>query len=364
MIRRLIPFLGCAALVLSGCGSSSSSKDSTGRLGAKSLPAIRLPAYIPGPLDGQSTPRALAMRRPLAVVLENYAPDSRPQSGLSAASTVIETLAEGGVTRFMALYLEHDATKVGPVRSTRLYFDNWAASFHSILAHVGGNDDAQALLWHLPKVFNIDENRWEKSLFDTGTRLFWRSQDRAAPHNMYTSTYKLRQYAVSNKQNWAYTGAYLPHKTEAALAGRGHTGRIALTFENPLYPQDDPDYDVQYRYDRPSNTYLRSMGGSSHIDSNTGRQLRPANVVVMRVGNATPDPAAGTTPQSILIPTLGTGKMWFFADGKVVAGRWQQSDTNAPLRFTTPNGVAIRFNPGQTWIEVLPGSSSAKWTVK
>jgi hypothetical protein len=119
---------------------------------------------------------------------------------------VVETLAEEGVTRFLAIYLEKDATKVGPVRSTRMYFDRWAAGFHSILAHVGGNDDAQALLWHLPSVFNVDENRWEVNLNDTGTPLFWRSHDRAAPHNMYTSTYKLRAYAGRNHQNWAYNG--------------------------------------------------------------------------------------------------------------------------------------------------------------
>src|SRR5579864_7035741 len=100
-MRRVLPILGCLALAVAGCGGSSTPSSSvTASLGAKSLPTINPPAYIPGPLNGQSTLRALALRRPLAVILENYAPDSRPQSGLGPASTVIETLAEGGVTRF------------------------------------------------------------------------------------------------------------------------------------------------------------------------------------------------------------------------------------------------------------------------
>ncbi|MGH2444307.1 MAG: DUF3048 domain-containing protein, partial [Chloroflexota bacterium] len=137
MFPRVLPGLGLAALVLSGCGGSSPSAGVSASLGAKTLPLISPPAFIPGPLDGQSTKRHLALRRPLAVIVENYAPDSRPQSGLAPASTVIETLAEGGVTRFMAIYLEHDAALVGPVRSTRMYFDHWAAGFHAIFGHVG-----------------------------------------------------------------------------------------------------------------------------------------------------------------------------------------------------------------------------------
>ncbi|GAC1444060.1 MAG: DUF3048 domain-containing protein [Chloroflexota bacterium] len=362
MIRPSLPWLIFGSLLLTGCGSTATATV-TAHLGAKSLPAIKLPAYIPGPLDGESTPRNDAMRRSLAVVLENYAPDSRPQAGLSGASTVFETLAEGGVTRFMALYLEHDATKVGPVRSTRMYFDRWAAGFHSILAHVGGNDDAQALLWHLPKVFNIDENRWEKSLVNTGTTLFWRSTDRVAPHNMYTSTFRLRRFASQNKQDWQYTQAYFPHKVAASLAQRGRATVINLTFENPLFPQVNADYNVQYQYDRRSNTYLRFMGGTRHVDSNTGKQLAPSNVIVLRTKNASPDPNAGPTPESILIPTIGSGAAWFFRDGKIVAGNWQQLDQNAPLQLNDSRGRAVLFNPGQIWIEVVPASSGAAWSV-
>jgi hypothetical protein len=366
VIRRVFPPLVLFSVLLAGCGAGSSSTHSTASLGAKSLSAIKPPAFVPGPLDGKSTARNLALRRSLAVILENYAPDSRPQAGLAAASTVIETLAESGITRFMALYLENDATKVGPVRSTRMYFDHWAAGFHSILAHVGGNDDAQALLWHLPSVFNVDENRWERSLYDTGTPLYWRSADRAAPHNMYTSTYKLRQYASQQKQNWVYTQASFPHKQAAPVGQRGHSGSISITFVDPLLSGANTDaarsdYAVRYTYDRRSNTYLRFMGGGPHVDANTQRPLTPSNVIVMQTQNAVLDTQAGPTPESILIPTLGSGTAWYFRDGTAVKGTWHQRDQNAPLHFVDSRGRPIALNPGQTWIEVVPASSRVGW---
>ncbi|HZU12794.1 MAG TPA: DUF3048 domain-containing protein [Chloroflexota bacterium] len=359
MLRSLLAVAGCALVLLTaGCGGSTQTVSTT--VGAKSIPSVKLPPYVPGPLDGQSTPRSRAMRRPLAVMVENYYPDSRPQTGLGAASTVIETLAEGGITRFMAIYLEHDAPKIGPVRSTRIYFDHWAASFHAILDHVGGNDDAQAHLRALSDVFNVDENYWEVSLTNTGTPLFWRSADRVPPHNMYTSTYKVRAYAAKHHQDWAYTNAYLPHKHPAAK--HGHHGTITINFQDPLNPAPQPPYDVQYRYDLRTNTYLRFIGGAPHIDAATGKQLAPSNVVVMEIGNGVADPAAGPTIGSITLPVVGSGPAFFFLDGRVLMGRWSLPNENAPLRFYDRHGRLVAFNPGQTWIEAVPPSSP--WSYK
>ncbi len=111
---------------------------------------------LPGPLSGLPTRPALAARRPVAVVIDNYAPDARPQAGLNRASVVFETLAEGGITRFMAIYLEADAPIVGPVRSARIYFDSWADGLDVDYAHAGGNNDALAELPYMSSIINID----------------------------------------------------------------------------------------------------------------------------------------------------------------------------------------------------------------
>lgn len=356
-VLSIAAFIVCA-IAVTGCGASRSLSAGPGGSG---IATVTPPAYIPGPLDGERTPRADALRRPVAVMVENYYPDSRPQSGLSGASLIYETLAEGGVTRFMAIYLEHGASKVGPVRSTRVYFNDWAAAYHAILVHVGGNDDAQAGLWHLRDVFNVDENKWEINLYNTGTPLFWRGTDRAAPHNMYTSTGKVWAYAARNKQDWHYANASLDHKSPAPLKDRGHVTSIHVTFENPLDLVDNPAYDVQYTFDRKTDTYTRFMGGAPHIDPLTGQTLSPANVIDMKVGAAAPDPYAGITPQSIVMPVTGQGPATYFLDGKAIAGHWQQANQNAPVKFYDARWHAMKFNPGQTWVEVTPAGSGVTW---
>ncbi|MBU1130407.1 DUF3048 domain-containing protein, partial [Patescibacteria group bacterium] len=84
-------------------------------------------------------------RRPLTVVIENHA-DSRPQSGLQNADVIYEAVAEGGITRFLAIYycnaVRGASSKydLGPVRSARTYFLDLASEYsdYPLHAHVGG----------------------------------------------------------------------------------------------------------------------------------------------------------------------------------------------------------------------------------
>jgi hypothetical protein len=279
---------------------------------------------------------------------------------------VIETLAEGGITRFMALYLEQDAPSVGPVRSTRVYFDRWASAFHAVLVHVGGNDDAQALLWHLPKIFNIDEVVWGPVPVDPcGSSAFCVSATRVPPYAMYTNTAAIRDFARSHHQNWAYAQASIPHKQPAPLDQRGRSGSLSISFADPLDPlTPNPAFGVRYDFNPTTDSYLRFQGGTPQVDAAAKRQLSAANVVVMETGPATADKAAGPTLESIDIPTIGRGTAWYFRDGTVAKGSWQQDNVAAPLQFLDQHGQEMTFNPGQTWVEVLPKGSTASWTFR
>lgn len=312
-----------------------------------------LPAIIPGPLDGIPTRRALALRRPLAIMIENYAPDSRPQTGLTAASVVFETLAEFGVTRFMAVYVEHDPPVVGPVRSARVYFDSWAAGWHAILAHAGGNADALHELWLLPGLVNLDEVATEVSLYDTGSPLFYRSTDRLPPHNLYVYPAQVRAH-VAATGHWTVGGspAVLAHKQPVPLAQRPASGSIDINFSYPAYA-------VHYDYDRTTNTYLRSMGGAPHTDAVSGQQISPANVVVF-FAPVSDDPAADSAG-AINVQTVGSGPADYFHDGVVQTIQWSKLSVIAPVEFRTPQGAPVRFNPGQTWIEVVPQGNAVTW---
>jgi len=105
-------------------------------------------------LDGTTVPADQANRRPIAVMVENH-PDARPQSGLSNASVVLEAIAEGGITRFMALLGSQNVEKIGPVRSARPYYVQFASGWKAIYAHAGGSEGGLAALATAP-VVNLD----------------------------------------------------------------------------------------------------------------------------------------------------------------------------------------------------------------
>lgn len=341
------------------------------RFGKTQAPTVhRVAAALPagtviGPLNGELTPRANAMRRAIAVTIDNYFPDARPQSGISDASMVFETLVEGGYTRLMAVYLEHDPAVVGPVRSTRIYFDDWAAAYHAMLVHVGGNDDADAELWQMRPVYNLDEGS-EPFMLSYSTPYFWRTAARSTPDNMYANIAKLRAYGAARGQDWRYSGAALSHKTLEPASRRGPAGTLTISFVDPLFAwvPANPDYRVQYRFDPASDSYIRVVGGTTQVDAATHRAIRARNIVVMHTGAGTPDLAAGTTVDAVSIPVIGSGAAEYYRDGRVEHGTWRQKDPLAPLQLLDRHGRAVRFNPGQTWVEVLPRDSTAVSTAR
>ncbi|MGH2441804.1 MAG: DUF3048 domain-containing protein [Chloroflexota bacterium] len=295
---------------------------------------------VDGPLTGLPVSRDIANQRPVAVTLDNFSPDARPQSGLAQASLVFETLAEGGITRFMAVYLEHEAAKIGPVRSTRQYFNSWAAGLGVIFGHDGGNVDSLQELKGLSTIYNEDN--------DLIHGPFYRTTDRAIPHNEYTSSAALRAYAESHGGKITGVAYSLPHKNNAPFADRAAQQSIPVNFSSSAY-------NVEWQFDRAADDYQRFMGGTAHIDPQTGLQLTASNVVVMQaVESAAYDPF---TPGAIHFRTEGTGPLTVYQDGKAISGTWSKSSIDAPLRWLDSRGNPIQLNRGATWVEVLPQTS-------
>ncbi|MDB4872444.1 MAG: hypothetical protein JWL97_3448, partial [Gemmatimonadales bacterium] len=297
-----------------------------------------------GPLSGLPTRPELAKRRPVAVVLDNYSPDARPQAGLNRASVVFETVAEGGITRFMAVFLERDAPLVGPVRSARIYFDSWAAGLNAIYGHAGGNNDALAELPSLTTITNVD---------GLVSSAFWRSGDRAMPHNLYTSSTGVRAAADIRGNSVALTR--LLHKQPAPQALRPAGGSITIDFSRM-------EYNVEYRYNPKCNCYPRSMSATPHMDAISLRQIAPSNVVVL-YADVTPDHNSDT-PGSVYVQTSGIGEALYFRDGTETRGYWQKGAASDQLQLLNLKHQPIALNPGQTWFEVVPTGNTVSWILR
>ena len=299
---------------------------------------------VTAPLDGVMTTSDVAQRHPLAIVVENH-PDARPQVGLDKASIVYEAIAEGGITRFMALYGTSEADKVGPVRSARTFFVDWVLGYNAWLGHVGGNMDALDQI-KADKVLDLDQ------FANSGP--YWREPKKglATEHTMYTTTAKLREQAAKNKLStgnnfkvYAFKDDPVGAAKEALPAAR----KVAINFSTATY-------NVVYDYDKATNSYKRSMAGKPHNDQATGAQLNPKNVIVMTVERKST--VTRINENGYTMTTVGSGAAKIFLDGKTINGTWKKDSKTSREVFLDEAGKEITFNRGQFWICVIPPEGS------
>ena len=294
-------------------------------------PAVTL---VPSPLDGSMVDQITAAQPITAVVIEN-SPEARPQSSLNQAGVVFEAIAEGGITRFVALYQQNRPEIIGPIRSLRPYFIDWALMYDAPIAHVGGSaealDQARAL-----GIKDLDEF----ALANT----FYRATDRFAPHNVYTSFERLD----ATNQNLGFTDndfTQLPRKEDSPVA-IPDAAAITLNISSFLYR-------VDYNYDITTNSYLRTLAGNPHIDRESQAQLNPKVVIVANIANRVVD--FGRQAYDM----VGSGTVQIFQDGTVIDGTWSRASQSSQFSFTDVNGDPIELNRGQTWITALDIDQSA-----
>ncbi len=299
-------------------------------------------------------------RRPLAVMIENHT-EARPQSGLSSADIIYEAIAEGGITRFMALYYCNlKDVQVGPVRSARTYYLDWN-EYDALYAHVGGaNTPGPAdALGQIIKYGVKDLNQ-----FSIGFPVFWRDYQRlghpvATEHTMYSTTKKL--WEVGAKRGWTATDSagirwdddFIPWKFKADQGG-GSTIKVTVNFW-----ESQSNYRVEWNYDPTSNTYKRK-NGEDHLDLNNKQQLAAKNIVVQfqRESNAN-DGYPGNV--HLLYGTTGFGKALLFIDGNAIEGRWIKKSRTSRTKFVDTKDKEIEFNKGQIWIQTVPEGSKVAY---
>lgn len=312
-------------------------------------------------------------RRPLVVMIENHL-DSRPTSGLGSADIVYEANAEGGITRTMGVFYcgiadALDSTEFAPVRSARIYFVKLVPEYNALYNHVGGagicsdstvNDKAKALCYiQRNSIKDLDQFGLAGD-FKTCHRVTNRLDHEVAyEHTMACFSNEL--YKVAEKQSWTNVDAkgvawdknFVAWKFKDDATAPGNTTQIDLTFST-----DRPDYDVSWKYDSASNSYLRFNGGKPALDLNTGDQLSAKNVVVESVKEQGPL----DEHLHMYYEVVGAGKAYMFKDGKVTVGAWSKKSDTTRTKFASDDGKEYQFNRGQTWIELITSARTPIYT--
>lgn len=295
--------------------------------------ALRAQAYCP--IDGLPTTKRAIYRRPLAVMIEN-SPKARPQSGLRSACAVYEAITEGGITRFLAVYLHADPAVIGPVRSARPHFINIAREYNAGYVHCGQSYEALQILVTDPTIYNLDQMKYPAP--------FWRDHSRKAPHNLYASAAKLRR--LLRARQWEMPVSPLPIFTSSAKTFSGQPAKtIAISFPGATH------YTLRLVYDAKQGGYLRYMDGTRHVDRETRQPIVAKNVIVQRVSAM---PYSNSTHGTVDVEMVGNGRGIFLRDGQQTALRWQKTNASAITQYTDLGGGALPFRNGQTWVEIVP----------
>jgi len=317
-------------------------------------------------------------RRPIAAMIENHA-DSRPASGISKADVVYEAVAEGGITRFLAIFYcgaAAEEVKIAPVRSARIYFINWAQEYgdYPIFMHVGGaNDyggygetarDARALEyletigWRVPKGNDFD------TTYDTGFPILWRNYERlghevATEHTMMASldeAYKQaekRGFGAKDEDGKSWDKSFTAWRfADDKKADSPQASEIAFEFWS-----NKPDYNVIWTYDSGQNSYLRQNNGQKFVDLDTNSQLAAKNVVIQFVKETGPV----DKNLHMLYTTIGSGKALVFQNGKAIEGTWKKETKGARTKFFDSEAKEISFVRGVIWIEAIPAGNEVKY---
>lgn len=319
-----------------------------------------IPCKINGAKYSQSQQDLWMTRRPAAVMIENHV-DARPQLGLSRADVIYEAVAEGGITRFLAIFYCQDAGDVTPVRSARTYYLDWLSEYNAIYSHVGGaNTPGPANALGQIRQYGI----YDLDQFGLGFPTYWRGTDKFAPHNVHTTTEKL--WAEAGKRGWAAVDAATGEawdknfrswkfKQDASIELRPATASAVVEFWS-----SQPDYTVTWKYDKMKNAYIRYHGEQVQTDPLTGEQIL-AKVVVVQFQDERTARDGYPGDLHLLYKTTGIGQALVFQDGKVVKAAWRKKGRVDRTQYFDEKLAEIAFVPGLIFIQTVPTGANVSY---
>lgn len=274
-----------------------------------------------------------------AVMVEN-SKDAWPLSGLEQARLVIEAPVEASIPRFMAFFdNKQEVKKIGPVRSARPYYLDWASGFNAMYAHVGGSPEALDMItqYHIP---DLNQFFWGD--------FFWRDDARQAPHNVYTTTQMLEDGEKKRSYDLKISESFFAYaKEEASPEKRGNVTEVKVPFLSAA-----SDYDAVWKFEPEQNAYRRFQA-EQETKTLDGDSIFAKNVLVLKMPITVIDSAGRRK-----ILTAGGGKGTLYRDGLSLPITWKKDQRKTALAIFDDKGEKALFNAGSTWIEVVDLNTS------
>ena len=288
---------------------------------------------VVSPLTGLKGDEQSLAQRPVSVMVNNH-PAARPQSGLTKADIVYEVLAEGSVTRFLAIYQSEIPDIIGPVRSARPYYIDLSKGYDALYIAHGYSPDA------LEKLSSGEVDSLNGMEYD-GT-LFWRANHRKAPHNSYISKENILEGAVSNQYEIAAEVEPIEFLTEEKvqkLEGE-EANKFVIKYDN------SQTWHATYEYNQTEKIYNRYSDNQQTVDLESEEPVKLSNVFVVEMKHNIID----NYGRRGIDLTTG-GKALLLQNGLMQEVEWVNEDGRI---LPVKDGNIVKFVPGRTWIHIVP----------
>lgn len=278
--------------------------------------------------------------RPIAVMIDNHS-DAWPQAGLQKAYMVYEIIVEGGETRLMALFKGADVKKIGPVRSARHYFLDYAMENNAIYVHFGESPQADSDI----RKYTINEI---DGIAEDGTT-FWRAKDKVSPHNAVTSTEKLLTSAKNKKYKMTSNAeSILNYVTEEENLDNGQ-GAVSVTIPHSQLQT------VKYEYDEENKVYERYARRKEQTDWDTKKTITTKNIIITFCDNYTLTDTENKGRQGL--KNIGTFDGYYITNGKAIKIKCIKNARDEQTTYQDLEGNEIKVNDGNTFVQICPTSA-------
>lgn len=273
--------------------------------------------------------------RPYAVMIDNQGTICLPQGGMCQAQVIYEVIVEGGITRYMPIFWGQKTELIGPVRSSRHYFLDYAMEHDAIYVHIGYSPMAMA---DIPKLGINNING--------APGVFWDiTKDPSNWQDTYTSMEKLEDYVkkVNFRTNTEKEMVFKYLDKDQELKNGKKAEKINLVYS--------VGYESGYTYDADKKLYLRFRHGEPHIERKTEEQLTTKNIIIQKVRNYD---IKGDQYGRQEVNTVGSGEGYYITNGKCIEITWSKPSRTERTKYLDSEGKEILLNPGQTWIQIFP----------
>ncbi|SOB98947.1 hypothetical protein SAMN05880501_102127 [Ureibacillus xyleni] len=336
MVRNKVMIALFSTILLVGCGDKEEAEKVEESVDEETIPVteeVELP-YVT-PFTGEKIANEVTMR-PIIATINNH-PDARPQSGIASADIVYEMLAEGNITRLLALYQSEIPEIIGPIRSARDYFIEIAAGLDAFYIAHGYSPEAQTMLMN-GFVDNINGMAYDGTIFK-------RSSDRVAPHNSYIPGENIELAAEKVNASLLYQekvsyNFYEPD--ESAKMGIEATS-VEINYGG------SSSFNSLYTYNADTKTYSREAGSVETTDNLTGEPIALSNVLFFEMDHSIIDSAG-----RLEIDITSGGTAYVFQQGIMREVLWENVD--GVLKAVETDGSEVKLVPGQTWIHFVPSN--------